>query len=92
MLAAPFITIFVRRFGMHVSMCVGIVLQTTGYITAGFTNHIWQLFLSQGSLVGLGIGFIYVPSIPVLSQWFHSRRSLATMRSQLGYLVNKPLM
>jgi MFS family permease len=84
MLAAPFITIFVRRFGMHVSMCVGLILQTTGYITAGFTKHVWQLFLSQGVLVGLGVGFIYVPSIPVLSQWFHSRRSLANGISSAG--------
>jgi MFS family permease len=84
MLAAPFITIFVRRFGMHVSMCIGLVLQTTGYVTAGFANHVWQLFLSQGVLVGLGVGFIYVPSIPVLSQWFHSRRSLANGLSSAG--------
>lgn len=84
MLAAPFITIFVRHFGMHISMCVGLLLQTTGYITAGFTTHIWQLYLSQGVLVGLGIGFIYVPSIPVLSQWFHSRRSLANGVSSAG--------
>jgi MFS family permease len=84
MLAAPFITIFVRRFGMHVSMCIGLILQTTGYVTAGFTNHVWQLFLSQGVLVGLGVGFIYVPSIPVLSQWFHSRRSLANGISSAG--------
>ncbi|KAG9571214.1 hypothetical protein KCU71_g514, partial [Aureobasidium melanogenum] len=84
MLVAPAVTTFVRRFGMHVSMCVGLVLQTTGYITAGFTNHVWQLFLSQGLLVGVGIGFIYVPSLPVLSQWFQSRRSLANGISSAG--------
>lgn len=84
MLVAPAVTTLVRRFGMHVSMCVGLVLQTTGYITAGFTNHVWQLFLSQGLLVGVGIGFIYVPSLPVLSQWFQSRRSLANGISSAG--------
>ncbi|KAK5999311.1 hypothetical protein QM012_005586 [Aureobasidium pullulans] len=84
MLVAPAVTIFVRRFGMHVSMSVGLVLQMTGYITAGFTKYIWQLYLSQGLLVGIGIGFIYVPSLPVLSQWFQSRRSLANGISSAG--------
>ncbi|KAG9570710.1 arsenate resistance ArsH, partial [Aureobasidium melanogenum] len=84
MLAAPFVTVFARRFGIHLSMCIGLVLQTTGYVTAGFASHVWQLLLSQGLLVGLGVGLIYVPSIPVLSQWFKSRRSLANGISSAG--------
>lgn len=84
MLAAPLVTALTRRFGKHVTMPIGVTLQTTGYITAGFTTHIWQLFLSQGVLVGLGVGFIYIPSLPILSQWFESRRSLANGISSSG--------
>lgn len=65
MLAAPLVTALTRRFGKHVTMPIGVTLQTTGYITAGFTTHIWQLFLSQGVLVGLGVGFIHIPSLPI---------------------------
>ncbi|TKA66856.1 hypothetical protein B0A55_10001 [Friedmanniomyces simplex] len=84
MLAAPLVTVLTRRFGKHFTMPIGIALQTTGYITAGFTTSIWQLFLTQGVLVGLGIGFIYIPSLPILSQWFEARRSLANGISSAG--------
>lgn len=84
MLAAPLVTALTRRFGKHVTMPIGIALQTTGYVTAGFSTHLWQLFLSQGVLVGLGVGFIYIPSLPILSQWFERRRSLANGISSSG--------
>ncbi|KAK3672634.1 hypothetical protein LTR78_007446 [Recurvomyces mirabilis] len=84
MLAAPLVTSLTPRFGKHTTMPIGIALQTTGYITAGFATQIWHLFLTQGVLVGLGIGFIYIPSLPILSQWFDARRSLANGISSSG--------
>lgn len=53
-------------------------------MAASFASHIWHLYLSQGVLVGLGVGFAYVPSIAVLSQWFAKRRSLANGISAAG--------
>ncbi|KAF2161857.1 hypothetical protein M409DRAFT_69405 [Zasmidium cellare ATCC 36951] len=84
LLTAPLVTVLTRRLGKHVTMSTGIALQTTGYITAGFATRIWQLFLTQGVLVGLGVGFIYIPSLPILSQWFEARRSLANGISSAG--------
>lgn len=54
------------------------------YISASFSRRIWQLYLSQGVLVGLGVGFIYIPSIAILSQWFSLKRSLANGISAAG--------
>jgi MFS family permease len=34
--------------------------------------------------VGFGVGFTYIPSIAILSQWFHRRRSLANGISAAG--------
>jgi MFS family permease len=93
MLASPVVTVVVRRnpFGIHLPMLMGVGLQTAGFITASFATRIWHLYLSQGVLVGLGVGFTYIPSIAVLSQWFHRRRSLAngisTAGSGIGGLV-----
>ena len=84
MVAAPFPSSHTHRFGKYLTMAVGIVLQTTGYITAGFSNHIWQLMITQSVLVGLGIGMIYVPGLPILSQWFDARRTLANGISSSG--------
>lgn len=58
-------------------MYAGACLLGGGFIVASYARHVWHLYLSQGALVGLGVGFVYIPTIPVLSQWFDKRRSLA---------------
>lgn len=59
-------------------------MQAGGFISASFAKRIWQLYLSQGLLVGLGVGFIFIPSISILSQWFSKKRSLANGISSAG--------
>jgi MFS family permease len=77
MLASPIVTVLARQYGIHLPMSMGIAFQTGGFIAASFSTQIWHLYLSQGILVGLGVGFIWIPSIAILSQWFQGRRSLA---------------
>jgi predicted MFS family arabinose efflux permease len=84
MLIAPVVTILVRKFGIHKTMLAGLVFESGGYIAASFTSRIWHLYLSQGILVGCGIGFLYIPSLPILSQWFLHKRSLANGISAAG--------
>jgi MFS family permease len=84
MLVAPLVTVLVRRFGTHRIMTIGALLQCSGFIAASFATRIWQLHLSQGVLIGAGIGFLYIPSLPVLSQWFVKKRSLANGISAAG--------
>lgn len=84
MVTAPFVMKLVHRFDIHIPMLVGIVLQTTGLITASFAKRIWQLFLTQGVLVGFGVGCLYIPTMSVLSQWFDKRRSLVYGVSSAG--------
>lgn len=84
MLVAPVVTILTRKFGIHKTMIVGLVFQSGGFIAASFATRIWQLHISQGVLIGCGIGFLYIPSLPILSQWFVRRRSLANGVSAAG--------
>lgn len=49
-------------------MSFGVLALSGGFISASFTNRTWQLYLFQGVSVGVGVEFIYVPSITVLSQ------------------------
>jgi predicted MFS family arabinose efflux permease len=84
MIIAPIVTILTRRFGIHTIMLAGLVFQNGGFIAASFATRIWQLHISQGVLIGCGIGFLYIPSLPILSQWFAQRRSLANGISAAG--------
>lgn len=77
LLISPICTILTRDLGRLTVMGAGCIMMTGGFIAASFASKIWQLYLSQGALVGLGLGAIFIPSIQVLPQWFLKRRSLA---------------
>ncbi|SPO05577.1 related to protein MCH2 (monocarboxylate permease homolog) [Cephalotrichum gorgonifer] len=84
MLVAPLVTILTREFGKHWTLSIGALLQCGGYVAASFTTKVWQLYLSQGTLVGMGIGFIIIPSVAILSQWFSRKRTIANGISSAG--------
>ncbi|USW56619.1 Putative major facilitator superfamily, MFS transporter superfamily [Septoria linicola] len=77
MIISPLCTISTRELGRFVVMFSGCVMFAGGFVAASFASEIWQLYLSQGVLVGLGLGAVFIPSIQVLPQWFEKRRSLA---------------
>lgn len=83
-LVAPVVTIITRIYGLQLPMLMGVIFQTSGYFGASFANQIWHIYLCQGALIGLGVGFIYIPSIAILSQWFTKKRSLANGISAAG--------
>lgn len=84
MTVAPLATFLTRKFGKHYVLLLGSCLQCSGYIVASFATRIWHLYLSQGFLVGCGIGFIIIPSMAILSQWFERKRSVANGLSSAG--------
>jgi MFS family permease len=84
MIVDPIITLIARKFNTRLSMLVGVTLLAVGCIPASFADHIWHLYLSQSVLIGLGVGFTYIPSIAIISQWFLKKRSLANGISAAG--------
>ncbi|KAK1957635.1 MFS general substrate transporter [Colletotrichum sublineola] len=68
----------------HGTMLVGAAVQSAGFISASFALEVWHLYITQGALVGTGIGLVFVPSLPVLSQWFSAKRSVANGISSAG--------
>ncbi|KAF7548462.1 hypothetical protein G7Z17_g7028 [Cylindrodendrum hubeiense] len=84
LLISPVATIAVREFGTKPTLFIGIFLETASLICASFAYKIWHLFLTQGILFGLGMGFLFVPSVGIVPQWFTTRRSLANGISAAG--------
>ncbi|PSN71373.1 major facilitator superfamily protein [Corynespora cassiicola Philippines] len=76
-LIAPFVTYIARLYGPRAPMIVGVFLFSGAFLAASFACQLWQLYLTQGIMVGLGVGLIYIPSIAIVSQWFSEKRSLA---------------
>ncbi|KAF4967883.1 hypothetical protein FZEAL_10469 [Fusarium zealandicum] len=77
LLISPIATVLVREIGTKPTLLLGVILETASLICASFAYKIWHLFLTQGILFGLGMGFLFVPTVGIVPQWFTTRRSLA---------------
>jgi MFS family permease len=84
MLVSPLATLSTRYFGTHVTLSFGTALEVAGLIGASFAYNIWHLFLSQGVAFGIGMGFLFVGSVGIPSQWFTTKRSFANGISASG--------
>jgi nitrate/nitrite transporter NarK len=78
MIAAPFANLLTRLINPNVPIFLGVFIFTSGFIAASFASKIWHLYLSQGILVGVGVGFTWIPANALIPHWFTTRRSLAS--------------
>ncbi len=69
--------ILADRFGPRVVCSAGMVLIALGLLATSWAPALWMVYLSYGLLVGLGIAFVYTPSIASVQPWFTRRRGLA---------------
>ena len=69
--------ILADRFGPRVVCSGGMVLIALGLLATSVAPTLWMVYLSYGLLVGLGIAFVYTPSIASVQPWFTVRRGLA---------------
>lgn len=70
MILSPLLNIIIARLGVKKTIFLGALIQFAGVLLASFTTKIWQLYLTQGLLQGLGMAFIGVTSTPIVPQWF----------------------
>lgn len=77
LVTGPAVNALLRMFGTRPVMYGGCVFWALGWIAASFARTLWQLVLSQGICVGIGLGMIWQPSTGVVSQWFQKKRSMA---------------
>jgi MFS family permease len=48
---------------------------------------LWQTILAQAVGTGLGLGLVFLPSLSVLGEHFHTRRGMAMGIAQTGACV-----
>ncbi|KAI5921762.1 MFS general substrate transporter [Camillea tinctor] len=63
---------------------VGSLLLVLGMFLLSITTQYWQVFLTQGLMMGLGFGCLYLPAPAVVSQYFHASTALAVGVSSAG--------
>ncbi|KAI9002101.1 major facilitator superfamily domain-containing protein, partial [Hyaloraphidium curvatum] len=65
-------------------LAAGTLLFTISMLLSSFTTALWQLYLSQGVLYGLGVACLYIPASGVLVTWWTTRRTLAISLAGMG--------
>ncbi|KAK5994189.1 MFS-type transporter dbaD [Cladobotryum mycophilum] len=65
-------------------LSVGSILLVLGMMLASISTRYWEVFLSQGVMMGLGFGCLYLPAPAVVSQYFDARTALAMGAASTG--------
>lgn len=55
--------------GYQKTAAIGTVLVSASLILASFCVEIWQFYLTQGFLLGLGSALCFFPAVSIPSQW-----------------------
>lgn len=74
---APFSVLAYKMFGFYTLCFCGIFIQTCGYILASFATKLWQVYLTQGVLIGLSFLMIFIPPSIILPTYFKKYRAFA---------------
>ncbi|RYC57244.1 hypothetical protein CHU98_g8958 [Xylaria longipes] len=61
----------------HGALIPGFVLVVLGLLLLSFSHQYWHVLLSQGFLIGIGGGLVYVPAISIVTHRFSTRSALA---------------
>ncbi|KAI0000612.1 MFS general substrate transporter [Xylariaceae sp. FL0662B] len=65
-------------------LCTGLLFIVLGQFMTSLCTQFWQIVLAQGLCIGVGCGIVFLPCTAIISQYFTTRRALATGISSMG--------
>jgi MFS family permease len=86
--AAPMVAIFIMRKGTRLAIVTGNILCVAGLVMLAYQNHIWQLYLGFGVLLGLGMSIGgMLAGMTVINNWFVMKRpaALSISMASMGF-------
>ena len=79
-----FASISVKLYGLRPVLMFGGVIGAIAFTLSALSPNIGMMMVTFGFLGGIGLGFIYTPSIIACSYYFEKRRAVATGISLCG--------
>lgn len=76
-LMGPVTPVLMSLIGAKWLLFFGSLLMTSGLVLASFSQQIWQLYITQSIMHGVGAALLYIVSMSISPQWFVARRGLA---------------
>ncbi len=84
------------KFGPRVILTTCGILLGLGYLLMSQVTSLWQLYLFEGIIVGVGMSALYAPVLSLIARWFVKRRGLMTgivlSGLGIGQLVMPPVI
>ncbi|WP_426958764.1 MFS transporter [Muricoccus radiodurans] len=68
----------VDRVGPRILAVTGVLLVALGLVVSSMAQDLVTVLVGYGLLIGLGVGFLYVPAVATVQRWFLRRRGLAS--------------
>jgi MFS family permease len=85
-LSSPFIGALFDRFGARLTYGIGLLALAAGYGLAARAEQAWQLYLSLGLLVGIGVAALsMVTASGLIARWYRARLGTAMGIAYAGY-------
>lgn len=81
------VTPLIRRIGIRYTMLLGALVSAVALVLACFSTELWQLFITQGFIFGLGLCLVFSTPVTLVSQWFVKRRALANAIAWSGSTI-----
>lgn len=70
-------TVIMGYLGPQIVVAVGGLLSCLSFMFLSISNSIWQIFIIQGLMFGMGSGLMYIHSTGTTMQYFDKRKALA---------------
>jgi len=86
--AAPMVAIFIMKKGTRLAIVIGNIFCVAGLVMLAYQNHIWQLYLGFGVLLGLGMSIGgMLAGMTVINNWFVMKRpaALSISMASMGF-------
>lgn len=83
-LLTPMAVFLMNVIGIKPTMAIGCVIMLLGFLWASFAKTLWELYMTQGVLIGISMALISVPPATCVPQWFDKKRAVSMGISLLG--------
>ncbi len=73
------------KYGPRILVTLGGILLGVGFILMSRVNSLWQVYLLEGVMMGVGSSGCFVPVMSTIPRWFAKRSAMAVAIGYTGY-------
>lgn len=86
---SPITNVLADRYGHRLVCCIGAALSSVASLLSSYAQSLLHLYILFGGLMGVGLGFLYAPSIMVVGVYFKERFTLANSLALAGICIGQ---